>query len=331
MSKAVELAEVWRGGILESVHSGHVVVCDDTGQITNAWGVPETVYFPRSSCKMVQALPLIESGAARRFGLGQAQLALACASHQGTLAHTDRVKAWLDDLGLGDDDFRCGRQMPFDEATRDDLIRAGKPACQIHNNCSGKHAGFLTLNKHLGHGPDYEKPDHPIQIAIKTAFEEVLDETSPGYGIDGCSAPNHACTVEGMAYAMGQFAGAGARSGARDAAMVELIAAMTAFPEMVNGEGRACTELMRACNGKVAIKGGAEATYVAILPELKRGVALKVTDGGKRGSECAIASVLVKLGALDANHPVAQKYRNPPITNWRGLVTGEIRPAAAMQ
>lgn len=330
MTTPVPLAEVWRGPFLESVHSGHAVICDETGQIVQAWGDPNAVVLPRSSSKMLQALPLLESGAARAYGLGAEQLALACASHNGAAIHTSRVQAWLQHIGCTDDDFRCGAQDPTDLPARDALIRAGEKPCQMHNNCSGKHSGFLTLNKHLGGNPEYVAPDHPVQLACKAAFEEVTAQASPGYGIDGCSAPNFATTLHGMARAMAFFAAARPGQGARADAAAQLRDAMATYPELVAGEGRACTELMRAMGGRVALKTGAEAFFIAIIPQLKMGVALKVVDGGTRGAECAIAAILVKLGVLEANHPATLKRMNAPIRNWNGLETGMIRPAAAL-
>lgn len=330
MSHPVDLVEIWRGGLLESVHQGHAVICDDTGQIVQSWGDPAAIIFPRSSCKMIQALPLIESGAAAAHGLTDRQLALACASHQGAAIHTDPVNAWLEALDLTDDAFRCGPQTPSDPPARDALTRAHKTPCQVHNNCSGKHAGFLTLNKHLGGAPDYELIDHPVQQACKAAFEEVTDETSAGFGIDGCSAPNFAASLHGFAKGLAFFAGAHGRSDTRSKAAARITQAMAAYPELVAGETRACTELMRAMNHKVAIKTGAEAVYAAIIPEKRMSIALKITDGGTRASECAIAAILVKLGVLDAAHPATIKRMTPELKNWRGIVTGFIRPSAAL-
>ena len=328
MANPIDLVEIWRGDLLECVHQGHAVVCDDTGQIVRAWGDPSAVIYPRSSSKMLQALPLLESGAG--VDLTTEQLALACASHQGAAIHTDRVGAWLKDLGLTDDAFRCGPQMPNDKPAKEGLIRAHKQPCQIHNNCSGKHAGFLTLTKHLGAGPDYELIDHPVQQACKAAFEEVTQETSPMFGIDGCSAPNHACTVHGMARAMAFFASAGDRSDTRSQAAVKLTEAMATFPELVAGETRACTDLMRAMNHKVAIKTGAEGVFIAIIPEKRLGVALKIIDGATRASEAAIAAILVGLGVLDRDHPATLARMAPPVKNWRGIETGYIKPAPAL-
>ena len=322
MVQAALLAEVWRGPILESVHFGHAVICDGAGQIVAAWGDPDAIVLPRSSSKMIQALPLVSSGAADRYGLTAEHLALACASHNGAAIHTDRVQAWLAQLGLGDDDLRCGPQEPNDRPARDGLIRAFEQPCQYHNNCSGKHSGFLTLTKHLGAGPEYLEIEHPVQLAVREASERVTGEVTTGYGIDGCSAPNFAFSLLGVARAMAHFA-----SSPEGSAEARLHEAMRKHPELVAGNGRACTELMRATDGQAAIKTGAEGFYVAILPEKKLGVALKIADGTTRASECAMAAILVKLGVLEPDHPAAMAVMNTPVHNVRGTQTGWIRPA----
>ncbi|MFG6079067.1 asparaginase [Paracoccus litorisediminis] len=318
------LIELWRGGLLESCHRGHVVIADANG-IVEAWGDPGAVIFPRSSCKMIQALPLVESGAADAAGLGPEHLALACASHNGAEIHTRRVGDWLASLGLSETDLRCGSHLPNDPEARKALICSDSAPCQVHNNCSGKHAGFLTLNRHLHGGSEYVELAHPVQKAVRAAFEEVTDERAAGWGIDGCSAPNFACTVEGLARAMASFAAPGADL--RGAAQTRLVQAMIAHPELVAGEGRACTELMRALGGQAALKTGAEAVFVGILPERGLGIALKIVDGGTRGAEAAITALMIHLGLLDAEHPVARKYLSGPQVNWRGKVTGELRRA----
>ncbi|SDY58687.1 asparaginase [Citreimonas salinaria] len=321
------LVEIHRGPLAESVHAGHAVICDDTGAVHQAWGDPDAVVLPRSSAKMIQALPLVASGAADAFGIDPRRLALACASHQGAPIHVDAVNAWLAELGLDDDALRCGAQGTRDPDLKLAMIRAGESPCQVHNNCSGKHAGFLTLTKHLGAGPEYVEPDHPVQRACLEAFETVTDEVSPGFGIDGCSAPNFAGSMTGMARAMAWFATAHTRDDALSKAAARLVEAMIAHPEMVAGEGRACTRLMRAAREPVALKTGAEGFFIAILPQRGLGVALKITDGATRAAECTIAAILVRLGVLNAADPEVKAFLNPEIRNWRGLLTGEIRPS----
>jgi len=325
------LCEIWRGPLAESLHMGHAVICDGTGEIVEAWGDPHATILPRSSAKMLQALPLLESGAAEAHGLTSEQLALACASHNGAAIHTDRVNQWIANLGLSDGDFRCGAHLPFGKEESEAMIRSGEKPCQVHNNCSGKHAGFLTLTKHMGWGREYVEPDHPLQQAALQAFEDVTGETSPGYGIDGCSAPNFATTMHGMARAMAFFASATEGADARQTAAVQLWQSMVKHPELVAGETRACTELMRACKEPVALKTGAEAFFIAIIPTRKLGIALKIADGGTRAAECTIAALLVRLGLLDADHPATRRFMNAPITNWRGIETGRIVPAASLR
>lgn len=318
---AAELIELWRGGRRESLHLGHAVICDSRG-VVEAWGNPGAVIYPRSSCKMVQALPLVESGAADAAGLTDRQLALACASHSGARMHVEAVGDWLTALDLAKSDLRCGSHMPRDREENRRLTCSDQAPCQLHNNCSGKHAGFLTLNRHLGGGPDYVEPDHPVQQAVRAAFEEVTAETSPGFGIDGCSAPNFACSLEGLGRAMARFANPGSDS--RGTAMRRLVDAMRRHPELVAGEGRACTRLMRAAGG-AAVKTGAEGVFVGILPQQGLGIALKILDGATRASEAAISAILVHLGALRPDDPVVLDLLSGPIRNWRGMITGEMR------
>ncbi len=330
MTDAVALTEIWRGPMVESVHRGHAVICDAAGDIVEAWGHPGVTVLPRSSAKMIQALPLVESGVAKARGLTDAHLALACASHNGAAIHTGRVRAWLSDLGLEDEDLRCGAHLPQDSETRHAMIRTDQAPCQVHNNCSGKHAGFLTLTQHMGWGAEYVAPDHPLQHACRQAFEDVTGADSPFHGVDGCSAPNFATTLHGMGRAMAWFANAKDGRNTRQSAAVRLRQAMLAHPDLVAGETRACTELMRACIEPVALKTGAEGFFVAIIPGRKLGVALKIEDGGTRAAECTIAALLVRLGVLQADHPATRRFMNAPITNWRGLQTGMIKPVAGL-
>jgi len=181
----------------------------------------------------------------------------------------------------------------------------------------------LTLAQHLRAGPDYHEVDHPVQIAVRAAFEEMTGEASPGYGIDGCSAPNWACSIAGLARAMARCAADGSDKIGK--AALQLRDAMMAHPELVAGETRACTELMRATPG-VALKTGAEAVFVAIIPRLRVGIAVKIEDGATRASEALIAALLIRLGVLQADHPAALK-RLGPIHNWDGLQTGTISAA----
>jgi L-asparaginase II len=322
------LAEIWRGEILECVHRGTAVVATAAGEVVEAWGDPARVILPRSSFKMIQALPLVESGAADAAGLGAEQLALACASHHGAAVHTGLAASWLAGIGLAESDLRCGAHQPRDAAARHGLRDRGARPGQFHNNCSGKHCGFLTMNRHLGGGPEYLELDHPLQQTVRLTVEEVSGETVSGHAIDGCSAPNFAVSLKGLATAMARFATAGASfSGARAGAARRLVGAMAAHPVLVGGEGGATTALIRACAGRAVVKTGAEGVFVAILPGRGLGVALKIDDGNARGSEAAIAALLARHGALERGDPAYAALADAPILNCRGFVHGHLRAA----
>lgn len=326
-AKAVPLVDIIRAGRLESQHRGHVVICDSSG-IRASWGDPDALVYPRSAVKMIQGLPLLTSGAGK--DLSTRRLALACASHQGAAIHTDEVASWLSEMDLSESDLRCGPQIPDDREAKHAMIRAHAGPNQTHNNCSGKHSGFLMLSKHLGGGPEYIDLDHPVQKAVMAAFEEVSGETSPGCAIDGCSAPNPAMTMTGLARAMAWFATAHARDDTMSRAAVRLRDAMHTFPEMVAGEGRACTLLMRTMEG-VTIKTGAEGVFTAIVPSLGLGIAVKIADGTTRASNAAITHILSRLGVLDPAHPAALAYMGGPILNRRNIETGMTLPARGFQ
>lgn len=328
--KTEALVDVHRGPILECSHRGHVAIWRHGDGLIAGIGDTDARILPRSSSKMIQALPLVESGAADAHGLTPEHLALSCASHQGAAIHTDRVTKWLADLGMSEADFRCGVQWPSDVPARDDLICSKCGPDQRHNNCSGKHSGFLTFGQHMGAGPEYIDPSHPLQAAIGEAWDDVTDEPNPEFAIDGCSAPNFATRLSGLARAMAAFAAATPDGGTRQAAMVRLREAMMLHPDLVAGEGRACTRLMRAMGQRAAIKTGAEGVFIAIVPELKIGVALKIADGATRGSEAAIAHILGQLGVLDPRHPEALAHTHGPISNWNGIETGHYRIADAL-
>ncbi len=325
------LAEVWRGGMLECVHHGTAVICRPDGEVVAAWGDPGRVILPRSSCKMIQALPLVESGAANAAGLTERHLALSCASHSGAAVHTDLALRWLSGLGLGEADLRCGPQVPNDDAARHALWAKRQAAGQIHNNCSGKHSGMLTLNRHVGGGPEYVDPQHPVQRAIRAATAETAREDVTRFAVDGCSAPNFAVSLQGLATAVAGYARpASAFSGARASAAERLRDAMMAHPVLIAGEGRYCTRMTLALDGNAAVKSGAEGVLVAILPGDGLGIALKVDDGAGRGAEAAMTALLARCGVLDRAHPVHAAYADAPLLNRRGIDCGRIRAAAPL-
>lgn len=328
------LAEAVRGDFVERVHRGAWAVCAPSGAVVAAAGDIERRFLPRSAIKLFQALPLVESGAADARRLDARRLALACASHQGSRAHAALAAAWLAEMGLGERDLLCGAQVPADAETRRALRETGAAASQLHNNCSGKHAGFLTQALHLrAPTADYVDVGHPVQRAVADAFAEATGEDAPlGWAVDGCSAPNFAVRLRALAAAAARVARPqeGFGPGARAAAAARLRDAMMAHPFEVAGSGRACTELMEAAAGRAAVKTGAEGCFVAYLPQAGLGVALKIDDGATEAAECAMAALLARFGAVDPADPRVRRRLDPPILNRRGLTVGAIRPGAGL-
>lgn len=316
------LVEIWRGAFLESVHRGAAVVARADGAVVEAWGDAERVVPPRSACKMLQALPLVESGAADAAGLGPQHLALACASHSSAAMHTELAGSWLAGLGLGPEVLRCGAHAPED---REAVLALGTDApSQLHNNCSGKHCGMVTVTRHMGAGPDYIEPDHPLQRSIRDAIAEMAGADPPGFVVDGCSAPNFALRLVDFATALARFAAPAGLGPARSAAVQRLREAMIAHPDLVAAPYRGATRLMRSAAGRAAVKSGAEGVYAAILPEKGLGIAVKIDDGASRGAEAVLTALMVRHGALEAGDPSVARYARQTIRNWRGIETGHL-------
>jgi L-asparaginase II len=324
------LMEVTRGPLVESVHRGAVAVADATGRLVFALGDVETPVYPRSSLKPIQALPLIESGAADAFDLSSEEIALACASHSGEPMHTTRVAKWLERIGCSVADLACGPHSIRHEPTASAITARGERPTALHNNCSGKHAGFLTLAKHLGvPTAGYERPDHPVQRAIAAGLTELTGIRDFPVGNDGCAAPNLALPVAAMARAFAVFADPSSLPPARRAAVKRIVDAMIAHPDLLAGTGRSDTVMMREAKGRAATKTGAEGYYMAVLPRDGLGIALKIDDGAGRAADGAMAALLVRYGAVPKGGET-DAYARGPITNTRDAVVGERRPNPAL-
>ena len=323
-----------RGGAVESRHRVHAVVAGPEGDLVSVYGEAGLPIFPRSSLKAFQALPLIETGAADRFGCTPAELSLACASHEGEDMHARAVAAWLERLGMEESALACGPQWPRREADMARMIRAGETPGRVHNNCSGKHAGMLATALHMEEPVDgYVDRGHPVQRRVFEAVSMLagFDLTGAPVGIDGCSAPNPAMPLGVLAVAAARFAEADpARLGdVRASACRRLLAAMQEAPEMIGGTDRVDTDLIRAFAGRAFSKTGAEGVYFLYLPEKRLGVALKAEDGASRAATAALWTVLDDLGLLDGQAEAALRHHcRPDIRNWDGLVTGRIAEAS---
>ncbi|NOT40250.1 MAG: asparaginase [Alphaproteobacteria bacterium] len=327
------LVEVTRGGTVESQHRGAIAVCDAAGKVVASWGDTPNAVFPRSAFKSLQALPLVETGAADAFRLSDEHLALACASHSSEPMHVERVESWLGKIVAKESDLACGPHLPFHEPTAHKMLRDGQRPCRIHNNCSGKHTGFLTVARHLKIATEgYERPDHPVQVLVREAIANLcgVDANAMPVGVDGCAAPNYAIPLTHLATGMARLGDTAMLDATRAVAAKRIVAAWKAHPLLVSGTGRACADLIEAARGRAVVKTGAEAVFMAVLPDQGLGIALKIDDGGTRAAETAMAKLLVLLEAADAAAPQLARHLNPTIKNWRGDVVGERRTTAAL-
>lgn len=324
--------EVVRGSLVESRHRVHAAVVDAEGRLRAYAGSPELVTFFRSAAKPFQALPLVEDGAGERFGLTDEEIALISGSHSGSPAHTRVVESILAKVGVDAEALACGPHPPFHTPTRRELREAGLEPVRLHNSCSGKHAGMVALARARGWDPEgYERPEHPVQrrILSEVARWAGVPVEAVALGNDGCGVVTFGLPLRAMARAYASLAAAARRG---EAAPARVAGAMTRHPEMVAGEGRLCTELMRRTEGRVLAKVGAEGVYCVGIPGAELGIALKVEDGTLRAVAPAVLGVLGELELiseddLGAMHSLAY----PEVANTCGDVVGQLRPSVRLR
>ena len=322
------LAEVMRGPLVESRHRGAVAVSDSDGISVLAIGDVTAPVFPRSAVKALQALPLIEEGAADRFGFGDEKLALACASHSGEPAHVTGVEHMLAKAGLDSSALRCGAHWPISQAAAAAVARSGALSA-LHNNCSGKHAGFLCLACAMGlDRADYWRSEHPVQRHVRAVIEDFTGAVlaQDACAIDGCSVPTWAVPLKNLARGFAKFGSGHGLAPARAKAAARLRRACAEKPWFVAGTGRFCTEIMQLFGQRVFVKTGAEGVYCGALPELGLGIALKCDDGAARAAQAIMAAVIARFLLLDdATRAALEPYIHPSLHNWNGIEVGAIR------
>ncbi len=322
------LVEVTRGALVESRHRGAVAVADADGRGVLAIGDVASPVFPRSAVKALQAVALVEEGAADRFGFDDEALALACASHSGEPAHVAGVERMLTKIGLEASALRCGVHWPISQSAAYALARTGT-ASALHNNCSGKHAGFLCLACAMGADTaDYFRPEHPVQRQVRAVLEDftgaVLGEDVRA--IDGCSVPTWAVPLQNLAHGFAKFGTGRGLSPARAAAAARLRQACAAKPWFVAGSGRFCTEIMQLFGDRVFVKTGAEGVYCAALPQQGLGIALKCDDGAARAAQAVMAATIARLLPLDvAERAALAPLLQPSLRNWSETEVGAMR------
>lgn len=330
------LVDVMRGSAIESTHCGALAVLDAEGAVVASLGDIDRPIFPRSAVKVLQALPLVASGAADALGLSDAELALACASHGGEERHAQTAAGMLAKAGLDPDALECGVHWPYNEIAARELAAARREPSALNNNCSGKHAGFLCLACALHGGrPDlrqyargYVMAEHPVMREVTAALQATTgyDLANTPRGIDGCSIPTFAVPLRQLALAFARVgSGIGLSAGHARAAQ-RLRRAVAAAPFMVAGSGRFDTRVMERLGARVFCKVGAEGVYCAALPEQGLGVAIKIDDGNNaRACEVVMAAVIEAFVALDDDEAVFMRsLSEPPLKNWNGIDVGRL-------
>lgn len=342
MSSHPVLVHALRGGISESVHRGAYAVVDAAGAVHSAVGDIERPIFPRSAVKVLQALPLVASGAAERWQLSDEELALACASHGGEPRHTQAAASMLAKAGVDDTALECGTHWPYNDRALKALAASGRTPSALHNNCSGKHSGFVCLGCLMAEGGDrraflrgYVKPEHPVMREVSAALQAAtgFDLSKTAMGTDGCSIPTYAIPLRHLAHAFARVAtGQGLSEGHARAAR-RLRAAVAREPFMVAGSGRFDSRVMERLGERVFCKVGAEGVHCAALPELGLGVAVKMDDGNNaRACEVVMAALIERLLPLaDADAAFVRGLSEITLRNWNGIEVGALRADDALR
>jgi len=336
------LVEAWRGDSVESAHRGALVVVDADGSVVLALGDTLRPIFPRSAVKVLQALPLVASGAADALQLGDDELALACASHNGEAAHVATAARMLAKAGADAGVLECGTHWPYREAFQREMAARGEAPGALHNNCSGKHAGFVCLACHrAGSTPlfdfakGYVRSSHPVMREVTQALQSATgwDLSKAPQGVDGCSIPTFGIPLQHLARAFARV-GTGVGLSADEArAARRLRQAVAKAPFMVAGTDRFDTRVMQRLGERVFCKVGAEGVYCAALPARGLGVALKIDDGNTaRAAEVAMAALIEAFVALDdAEAGFLRGLSDLRLHNWNGIEVGALRASAALR
>jgi L-asparaginase II len=328
------LIEQTRGNFVENRHRGSFVISDADGNIIAAAGDIARPVFPRSAIKSMQALAMVTSGSIGQFALSDEELALACASHHGEEVHVAGVTHFLGHLGLGAGDLECGAHQPSNGKAREALRAAGLQPSQLHNNCSGKHSGMLSVARALGvdtHG--YVELEHPVQVAVRAAIETVIGEplSVDRCGRDGCSIPTWAAPLSGFAQGFAKMATGKGLPLELASAASRIFDAATSHPLLVAGTGHLDTLVMEAFGGRVMQKGGAEGVQCGAIRDKGWGYALKIDDGNMLASQVLVAGLLLRFAEPDAGQrAVLERFARQVVKNVRGFEVGEMRAAGAL-
>lgn len=329
------LVKVTRGDQIESVHCGSIAVVGQNGQLMYHLGESSRPLFSRSAFKPIQAIPLVESGAADHYGLNDRELAVICGSHNGEPMHTEAVLGVLDKLGFTEEALTCGAHAPYYKPAYEHLLQSGGHYSPVHNNCSGNHAGLLALAKHLGSDPHhYRASDHPVQVQVKEVLKRLagIEDGDLRSAVDGCGIPTLMLPLDKLAAAYAKLADPSKLPSETASAIRRITGAMVSYPQMISGTDEYDTEVIRVLGGKVITKVGAEGVHCTALLDKGIGIALKIDDGNSRAAYPAALEVLHQLGVLSSEElNLLEAYRTPVIKNHLGEAVGRIEPVFTLR
>jgi len=318
-----------RGPVVECVHYGDVAVIDPEARIVAQCGNPDTYTYFRSSAKPIQALNLLLSGAAERFGIQDRELAVICASHYSEAYHLETVRGILAKAGLDEGYLSCGAARSIKPEIAFAQAEQGILPQRIKSDCSGKHSGMLITCLHKGYPLEsYLDPQHPLQKEIIAIVAEVCDYPVDqiSVGVDGCGVPVFALPIRNMALGYARFANPDFLPAKFRLAAQRIFQAMTSYPEMVAGSGGFCTDLMKATQGRMIGKVGAMGVYTIGIKEPRLGIAIKISDGTPGIAQVAAMQVLYVMNLLsDEEYRLLEPHHKPAVLNDEGQAVGTVR------
>lgn len=315
------------------MHRGAAAIIDHDGRLIRRWGDIDCAFYPHSALKLLWALPLLETGAAERFGLTAAEIVLSASSHLGEQRPVELVRLWLGRCGIPLEALRCGPQRPFSNEAAFELRLAGLAPSVLHNNNSGKHAGFLTTALHLGEPHEgYLDPEHPVQRRLCAVVEELTGMSSvqvPG-ATERCGMPSYRSSLRALAFAMARFGAPARLPQIRADSVRKLVSAICAETELLVGPGRLSSVVCASTKGRVIVKGGIEGVFAGALMGRGIGFALKIDDGAQRAADMSLAALLASLGELPENlitrlAAVIRTHAGEPIGRVRSTLLDEAQ------
>ena len=321
--KFADLVTSTRGNLVENIHQGVAVAMDSEGRVIKKWGDITTEIFPRSALKLIQTFGIITTGADKALKLKDEQIAFATSSHHAEPVHLDMVKSWLSELELEEEDLMLGSAWPLSQKRKDYIVRQEGRKSKIYHNCSGKHCGQLSICKHSKFKTlNYHDPKHPVQKLFIENLEKLAEVKIKNIGIDGCNLPAPSLPLNQFALALTKFADPSKLEGIEKKAVIKIFESCVKYPLLFGGSESVNSILTKSSNKKVLVKNGADGVFVAIVPDEKAVLVVKIKDGNMKAAEVAIAGLLRELKFLDNDE--VKKLVSQPILNSAGTRSGKI-------